>query len=471
MQRKSRTIVLLILLIFLILILNHTRKKEPFLSFAFHMHIIPVVLATYLMGKRAGLVTGLVALVQGIVMANSVLPNVLFLSMFAVGCLLTVKIVLGFDKRLERVSASCDKDYEKAKANYNELLLKDKALLSENKQFEERATQLAELYELSKTMGACLDFEGILKIMRGAVCKTFEFTRGFLILKRDKESKGFDFIHYFDSGEVVNAGIETVQNDAVIEIVTSGKPIQISDDIEKKRFNLPPKVDSFIGVPLILSGVMVGVTGLENFTLRHRGMYGKQVSPGEIMGVFSIFTAQFVLQMQKVTLYEEVERLSIIDGLTQTALRRYFLQRFEEELKRSRHHSLPLSALMIDIDHFKSYNDRYGHLVGDAVLEEIAKILIDGVRDVDIVSRYGGEEFCIMLPDTDKEGAYKVAERIRWLVENSHFKTYDEETSVTISIGVSSFPVDADGVEKLIDNADSALLKAKEAGRNRVCKY
>ena len=126
---------------------------------------------------------------------------------------------------------------------------------------------------------------------------------------------------------------------------------------------------------------------------------------------------------------------------------------------------------MVDIDYFKECNDRYGHLVGDAVLREVATVIKDNTRQIDIVGRYGGEEFSIILSETSKEGALNASERILKSVEGEKIKAYDEELNLTISIGISSFPQDAKVTQELIDKSDWSLYRAKETGRNRICVY
>jgi diguanylate cyclase (GGDEF)-like protein len=129
------------------------------------------------------------------------------------------------------------------------------------------------------------------------------------------------------------------------------------------------------------------------------------------------------------------------------------------------------SLLMLDIDHFKNCNDRYGHLVGDAVLKEVAKGIKDSVRLIDLVGRYGGEEFLIVLIETDKKQGEIVAERIRKFIEDKSIKVYDEELKVTVSIGISTFPFDSKEVKSLINKADKALYSAKESGRNKIVAF
>jgi diguanylate cyclase (GGDEF)-like protein len=126
---------------------------------------------------------------------------------------------------------------------------------------------------------------------------------------------------------------------------------------------------------------------------------------------------------------------------------------------------------MIDIDNFKALNDTFGHLEGDKVLIEIAKIMKKETRESDIVARYGGEEFVIILSGTDKEGAKVVAERIRNAVENHKFIIKGRKITVTISIGVSTYPLDADMKMEIIRCADKALYQAKGEGKNKVCVF
>jgi diguanylate cyclase (GGDEF)-like protein len=126
---------------------------------------------------------------------------------------------------------------------------------------------------------------------------------------------------------------------------------------------------------------------------------------------------------------------------------------------------------MIDIDHFKDYNDRYGHLVGDAILKEVSKSIKENIRQIDLSGRYGGEEFSIVLAETDKEQAQFVAGRIRQAIEYKCIRVYDEDLKITVSVGISAYPGDGKNAEELIDRADSALYQAKQEGRNRVCVY
>jgi diguanylate cyclase (GGDEF)-like protein len=186
---------------------------------------------------------------------------------------------------------------------------------------------------------------------------------------------------------------------------------------------------------------------------------------------FHILAQQFILSIKRAILYQKVQELAITDSLTQVFSRRFVLERLNEEMERSKKFNYNFSILMGDIDHFKNYNDHYGHLVGDAILREVSKTMKENIRQIDLIGRYGGEEFLVILTETDKEQARLAAERIRQAIEYKQIKAYDENLKVTISIGISTFPDDAQDILGLIEKSDRALYQAKETGRNKVCVF
>ncbi len=183
------------------------------------------------------------------------------------------------------------------------------------------------------------------------------------------------------------------------------------------------------------------------------------------------FAKLLKLCLERIELYDKLQELSIHDSLTKAYNRRYFMERFFEEFERSKKFNLSLSFLMIDIDNFKKVNDIYGHLVGDSVLKEITRILRDNIRQIDFLARFGGEEFAISLPETDKTGAIGVAERINSRISGQRINVYDEILAVSVSIGIATFPENTLYPDVLIEIADKALYKAKVSGRNRVCWF
>jgi len=186
---------------------------------------------------------------------------------------------------------------------------------------------------------------------------------------------------------------------------------------------------------------------------------------------FSILAHQFMLGIKRAHLYEKVQELAITDSLTGVFKRRYYIERLNEEIERSKRFNLSFSLLMVDVDHFKEQNDHYGHLVGDAIIKEVSRAIKENIRQIDLLGRYGGEEFSIILTETAKAEAKFVSERIRQSIEDRRIRVYDEDLKVTISIGMSSYPSDAGDADSLIEKSDEALYKAKNAGRNQVCVY
>lgn len=186
---------------------------------------------------------------------------------------------------------------------------------------------------------------------------------------------------------------------------------------------------------------------------------------------FHILAQQFLVGIKRSILYQKLQELTVTDSLTQVFTRRYFLERFDEEIERSRKFNLNCSFLMVDIDRFKDFNDRYGHLVGDAILREVTKAIKESIRQIDFMGRYGGEELAVVLAETDKEQARLVAERIRQGIEAKHIRVYDEDLRATISLGIATFPSNADNSGELLEKADQALYSAKNSGRNRVSSY
>ncbi len=180
------------------------------------------------------------------------------------------------------------------------------------------------------------------------------------------------------------------------------------------------------------------------------------------------FVSELGVAFRRVKLFQEVERLSEIDGLTGVRRRGAFDKKISEELVRAKTFKTTFALMILDIDHFKSLNDGHGHPFGDQVLTRLGAVLNSLVYDTDFVARYGGEEFAIVLPRAEPAGALRKAEAIRAAIEAEIFSVGFEELRVTVSIGISHFPRDASTPEEMVARADAAMYAAKSAGRNRV---
>ena len=167
--------------------------------------------------------------------------------------------------------------------------------------------------------------------------------------------------------------------------------------------------------------------------------------------------------------HEQLKQMAIQDSLTGVYNRRLFQERLEDEFHRSQRYHRPLSIVLLDVDSLKDINDEGGHLAGDRALQYVAKALNDGLRRVDTVARYGGDEFGIILPETAHKDAVNLAQRMCKKIAGIHLEIDDYETTLTASIGVASLGPQVQTEEDLIIKADKALYLAKESGRNQVC--
>lgn len=221
---------------------------------------------------------------------------------------------------------------------------------------------------------------------------------------------------------------------------------------------------SVLAVPIVGEGAAQGAIALlsrtpDAFSERDRRLLATLASHA----TFAIKNAQ---------LYQATQQLAITDGLTGVYNRRYFQRQLESELRRAPRYGYPTSLILLDVDHFKQFNDANGHLLGDQVLRSMAQILRDSVRETDVVARYGGEEFAVILPETAPEVALTVAERIRnRMRQHAFWGKGQKPVQVTASLGIASHSTSEVTAEQLIERADKALYKAKHSGRDRVCSW
>ena len=188
---------------------------------------------------------------------------------------------------------------------------------------------------------------------------------------------------------------------------------------------------------------------------------------------FKLLTNFLAVALHNARVYQEMEKVSLTDPLTGLYNRRYFDNYLQTEISRARRFSHPISLVMLDVDNFKNYNDKLGHLNGDHLLKNIATLLTGSVRQSDIVTRYGGEEFCIILPEISENGAHRFSERLRDTVFSHPFKKREIQPNghISISLGTATYPTDAQISTELVEKADRAMYDAKKNGKNRVAVY
>jgi diguanylate cyclase (GGDEF)-like protein len=364
-----------------------------------------------------------------------------------------------------------------AEAGHRELVEQEGLIYDSQLKSSGKLAQISGLYEITKEMSTSLHYGDVFRILVVYLEKAFLFKRVRLIVPADAdegaapggvvlEAEGFT------DGALKARGIFPtikVESHPLDEHDRKVYGLLASDvrrlEIARSGWGENPYIDylpkgsyTYMAVPMVIENRLAGILAIEDL-------------PASDFEKFTILAAQFTLEMRRIILYERVENMAITDGLTKAFAKRHILERLAEEFERSVRHNFNLAFVMADIDYFKKYNDTYGHLVGDVVLKEIVAILKAHTREVDLVGRFGGEEFCVILHETKKDEAAKVSERIRDIIEKHKFRAYDESTRVTVSIGVAAYPEDCKTADELVENSDKALYTAKTTGRNRVCVF
>jgi diguanylate cyclase (GGDEF)-like protein len=219
--------------------------------------------------------------------------------------------------------------------------------------------------------------------------------------------------------------------------------------------------NSAISVPLVIQGGVVGVINVNN--KRSREPY----SLGDLH-LMEAMAGHAAVALRNARRFEETLARAQTDALTGLANHGHLWATLEAEATRADRYGRQLSVAMLDADHFKAFNDRYGHVAGDEALIGLARVIRDGSRVHDTPARYGGEEFAVVLPETSLAGARAFSEKIRTAIEAKAFAD-TTPAELTVSVGVATFPEEADSAQALVERADARLFKAKAQGRNRVC--
>jgi diguanylate cyclase (GGDEF)-like protein len=264
---------------------------------------------------------------------------------------------------------------------------------------------------------------------------------------------------------------KSIQADAFARYIkVTGLPLLINDlSLDKRFVNSYGKYLSVLAIPIELNGTFWGV-------LRGTAPEANAFDDSDLR-LLSILSSTITTVLYNAQLYQKTQDLAVTDGLTGLYTQTFFKERLDEEIKRAKHNALPLTVCLLDIDFFKKINDTYGHQAGDIILTNIASLLRRRFRETDILSRYGGEEFGVIMLNTDAAEAEKVLEGVRKTIEQERFfipiESYKPvQLKITISIGFAELStLNSSGPEDFLKKADASLYKAKNSGRNRVCVY
>ncbi len=334
---------------------------------------------------------------------------------------------------------------------------------------KEKIINFSQLKGLTEKLSMSIYLEDTSKTLSAEVNRLFGDKDTTIILYLFHSKTGELGISSSQKGQM-RVNIKSKQGDVFDQwIVKAMQPLLIEDvrsdyrfDVDKIESEDSRQIRSLISVPLMVGHKALGI-------LRIDSPQPKFFATEDLRFLTTIGDLGAVA-IENAQLYEQVELLAIKDDLTGLYLRRYLFDRLPEEISRQMRQNNNLSLLMFDIDKFKQYNDKFGHIAGDIVLRTLGSILTNFFNQPgSLVCRYGGEEFAVLLPNCTKKQAAELAEEIRNIIAEQTIILRREKTKVTVSIGVASLPKDARIKDELIYKADNALYEAKNKGRNRVC--
>jgi len=325
----------------------------------------------------------------------------------------------------------------------------------------QRFRQLEAINTIAQQTTAVMDLEGLLERVCSVIQRAFQVPHVTLCLREEGE-----LVVRAHAGTLTpclpSGGRLPVNSQPWSRILAAGST-WIEKDLtsETEAFRMFTEAVSRMSIPLISFGQTLGILTLHSSQRNaFRGWEQGSLEAVADICASSIQSAHYV---------ERIRQLSYLDGLTGIFNRRFFELRMLEEMERARRGGTGMALIMVDIDQFKRLNDEFGHLLGDEVLRQVSSLFHQQLRKIDVVCRYGGEEFAILLANTNAQHALGVADKLRRLVEGWHFPGVPR--TVTISAGVAAFPDHGATRDELVHAADMGLYAAKQAGRNRVHLY
>lgn len=365
---------------------------------------------------------------------------------------------------VKRLIRNIELEIDEKARSYN-LLLNDyrkKTLLQES--YYKKLKRFTSLGQIAKNIGFSFVPEEINRLIIKGTADTIENGDLFFLWEIDSDLKSL-VLRAFENRTNISAPLSLKSDEFNLWTMRYRQPLLVLDLARDYRFNTreilsKTSIKSLISAPLITEDKIIGILRIDS-----QSPDGFSVDDLRLLVIIANISA---LAIQNSRLFKETEFLAIHDGLTNLYRKHYLEQYLETLLKESKDSGNSFCLLLIDLDRFKQLNDQYGHSAGDRVLQRVAEIIKRGAGQNSISSRYGGEEFGVLLPNTTKEAAKDIAEEIRGQVATEVFSIRREGVSITASIGVSSAPSDGSMRDEIIDKADKALYEAKRKGRNMV---
>jgi diguanylate cyclase (GGDEF)-like protein/PAS domain S-box-containing protein len=321
---------------------------------------------------------------------------------------------------------------------------------------QRQARELSLLDEVRTALARELELGVVFRTVVEAVARTFGYTHVSLyLLQKDALVLQHQVGYAYVFGQIL------LTQGICGRVARTGQALLVQDVHSDPDFmGAMPGITSEVCVPLFDQGRVVGVLNVESTR-------AERLAEADLR-LLQTLSAHVSIAIGQARLYDQVQRLAITDDLTGVPNRRRFFELGEAEFRRAQRLGTPLCAIMMDIDHFKQVNDQFGHAIGDQVLRVLAQRCRKQIRESDILGRYGGEEFGILLTDTDLASARNIAERLCHSIQQSPIRSAHENIRLTISLGVAVATADTTNFISLLDDADHAMYAAKRAGRNRV---
>ncbi len=445
-----------------------TAKLDGNLLSVFFSFYVPLALSTMLLGLGATSTLTVVVLVIALLnFLSGLLPVwslVLFISGLAANYFYWYRWIQDRDLR----EFQFRKEQEMLELNMNDSRLSHEKVKVAHQANLIKIQRYTALNELARSLAMTFKQRDVVVLLIETISKTFMAPGGVytLLLFDSSIGKSLHAVRYSVGTEMeVRLNRERLNPQEIFNawVMVQAKTLFVSDatnDFRFQSFTEEHKIRSLVSAPLMAGNENIGLIRMES------GF--PNVFRQDDARLLSNFCDLGTVALEHVALYRQTIELAITDGLTGLYVQRYYKERAKDEVFRALEHKLPLCLMMIDVDNFKSYNDRYGHLVGDRVLKVVAQVLKETVRTVDLVARYGGEEFSVLLLKTPWSGAQTVAERIRQKVADQEIVASHQTTHITVSIGVSELDPSFKDIESFIDSADQALYQAKADGKNCV---
>ena len=335
-------------------------------------------------------------------------------------------------------------------------------------QILEYTKQLEALFDIGITANGTLDVNNLLNSVLKKVLQVINFDAGGIYIF-DRQTNELFLKSHFGVPEKFVHRMERmrVTEGFTARIALSGKPLFVPDinlDERLKRIGISSAgIQSFATIPIITKEKVLGIMAIGS-----RTPYQFPQSTVHLLGTIC---NQIGLAIDNAQLYERALQLAYTDGLTGLYNRRYLLEQLEREFARANRNESSLSLIMIDLDGLKDINDRFGHNEGDHILQELGRLTKLNTRASDVAARWGGDEFVVLAPDTVAKSAHRIAERIRAKVELYKPTIRGKQPTITVSVGVATYPEHAGSLTELIKRADEAMYNAKGLGKNQVCVF